>query len=81
MEVRVVIDEGRLQFVYEDALVDLLDLGPSRTERVSAVEPLASGGGWIVLMEDGGTRRLGPCRLREDALALERAWLREHRRL
>lgn len=68
---------GSLTFIYDDALVGLLEEGESVVRRASHVEP-ASGGGWIADMgpvEAGVT--LGPFRLRSEALAAERQWLVE----
>jgi len=76
-DLTVLIDEaGRLHFVYDDALAGLLSLGKSETVRVSHVEPAP--GGWVASMAPVGGADLGPYRLRSEALAAERRWLREH---
>ena len=74
-DVLVTIEDGRLTFVYEDAVAGLLTLGDATTTRVSHVEPAAEGG-WTAAMVDGPV--LGPFTLRSDALTAERAWLRAH---
>jgi hypothetical protein len=80
-EVRITVqDDGKLEFIYDDALADLLTLGPSVTVRASEVEPCA--GGWQADMrrQDGCTI-LGPFPLRQQAIDAEVAWLRTHRGL
>ena len=77
-EVTLTVEEdGRLRFVYDDDLVDLLDEGDSTVRRASHVEP--GEGGWYADMtpSDGGPV-LGPYRLRCDALTAELAWLRKN---
>jgi hypothetical protein len=69
--------EGGLQFIYDDELVGLLELGPAKIERVSHVEP-APGGGWSADMAPVGGPLLGPFPLRGEALAAEVAWLHAH---
>jgi len=74
------IDGGTLRFVYDDALASLLTLGPATVTRASHVDP-APAGGWTADMAPSGGALLGPFTLRADALAAERAWLRQHRGL
>lgn len=65
--------EGRLTFVYDDELADLLQLGETDVRRASRVEHVA--GGWEPDMAPVGGPVLPVERLRRDALASERAWL------
>lgn len=59
-EVRVTIHEdGRLEFIYSDALVGLLALGDSQTKRASHVEPHPSKNGWLADMMPSGGPVLG----------------------
>lgn len=70
-----VTDEGFIEFVYDDELVGLLDLGEATVVRASHVEPRA---GWTADMSPSGGPVLGPFRLRSEALQAERDWLAEH---
>jgi len=66
-------EDGTIQFVYDDALVDVF--GPEATvRRASHVEP-APGGGWIADMAPVCGPMLGPFKTRAEALAAERGWL------
>lgn len=89
----IIVDGRHLRFVYDDALAGLLELGRADVRRASHVEPTTDGR-WAADMSpalalpgfrpsaaDGcaGPRViLGPFRLRGDALAAERAWLKDH---
>jgi hypothetical protein len=73
-------DDGRISFVYDDALADLLTVGEAIVTRASHVEP-APGGGWTADMGPVAGPVLGPFPLRADALAAERAWLAEEKGL
>lgn len=80
-EVRVTIADGRLRFVYDDALLPLIEAGDAVVRRVSHVEPV-DGGGWRVDMTPiGGPVLETTFALRADALEMERVWLRAHRGL
>lgn len=70
---------GRLVFVYDDQLADLLAAGASEVVRASHVEPAP--GGWVADMGPSGGPLLGPFPLRADALGAELAWLAENRGL
>jgi hypothetical protein len=83
------IVNGHVQFVYDDALVDLLSEGTATVTRVSHVEPHDSGG-WTANMlpalPPGPTPPmaewlLGPFKTRAEALAAERAWLTKEKGL
>ena len=90
----VVTEDGDLQFVYADELAEVFEGEALRTMRASHVEPLR--GGWIANMEPSGgswlfvegeaechtdLQTLTPFRLRAEALAAEREWLRKERGL
>lgn len=66
--------DGDVQFVWDDELADLCDLGVPAVQRASHVEPDASGH-WTADLRPVGGPVLGPYRLRSEALAAERAWL------
>jgi hypothetical protein len=72
-------DDGRIAFVYSDALAPLVAAGDATIVRASHVEPAP--GGWQADMTPSGGGLLPVCALRADALAAEVAWLREHRGL
>jgi hypothetical protein len=77
-DVVITIDlDGRVSFVYDDALANVLDEGEARIRRVSHVEP-APGGGWEADMSPVDGPKLGPFPTRGDALEAERDWLSEH---
>lgn len=80
MEHTLRIEGGRLQFVYDDALVDLLSEGTPAVCRVSHVEPVP-GGGWTADMSPVNGPVLGPFPTRAEGLAAERAWLAANRGL
>jgi len=67
---------GQVTCVY-DEVIDLTALGPLTIRRASHVEPDDTGRWWADLAPVGG-RRLGPFRLRSEALEAERAWLETH---
>ena len=86
------IRDGRLTFVYDDALAFLLDEGDATVTRVSHVEPYDGSGGpefaarhpgswWTADMSPVDGPVLGPFKTRAEALAAERAWLAENRGL
>jgi hypothetical protein len=73
----MVIDtKGRGFCIYDEAL-DLAALGQLTIQRASHVEPDEQALWWADLTPVRGPR-LGPFRLRTDALAAERAWLEAH---
>ena len=67
---------GQVTCVY-DEMIDLSTIGPLAIRRASHVEPDATGAWWADLTPVNGPR-LGPYRIRSDALAAERAWLEAH---
>lgn len=73
------IQDGKVTFVYDDALADLLTTGAASVTRVSHVEPAT--GGWTADMGPVGGPVLGPFALRQTALDAERAWLTKEKGL
>lgn len=69
---------GSLQFVWDDKLQPLIDIGRASIERVSHVEP-TSAGQWSADLSPIAGPVLGPFRRRGEALAAEREWLSLHR--
>ena len=73
----IIIDAtGKTRFVYSDSLAGLLGEGEARTARASHVEPET--GGWCANLGPVGGPRLGPFRLRDEALTAENKWLQDH---
>lgn len=70
-------DNGRMQFIYNDDLAFLLELGASETRRASHVEP-GSDGKWYADMAPVSGPTLGPFDLRQTALDAEVEWLLEN---
>ena len=68
--------DGRIEFIHSDDLACLLDLGTPSIPRASNVE--WGGAGWEADLAPVGGPRLGPFRIRKDALDAEVAWLRAH---
>ena len=85
VEHQIVIQNGRVQFVYDDELSEVLTIGPAKVSRVSHVEP-AEDGGWTADMSPiGGPILKNPdgqaFAFRSEALEAEREWLRSERGL
>ena len=72
----VVEPNGRVRCRYGEA-IDLAALGALSVRRASHVEPGPEGAWWADLAPLGGPR-LGPFRLRSEALRAEADWLDEH---
>ena len=68
-------ETAELKFIYSDELHALVTSGPSKTERVSNVEPTKDGKQWEATMRDGTV--LGPFDLRSEALAAEVKYVEE----
>ena len=66
--------DGTVEFLYEDGLRSLLELGRATITRASHVEP-TSDGRWTADLSPRGGPILGPFALRQEALDAERAWL------
>lgn len=75
----IVSPTGNVRFVYSDALADLIrELGGEvRGGRASFVEP-DEDWNWLVDLSPVSGPQLGPFKLRETALAVEREWLSQH---
>ncbi len=72
-----VSDNGELQFVYSDMLyATLKDLGDTKIQRASHVEPL-DGENWYATLLDGSKTVLGPFTQRQSALQAEIEYLQE----
>ncbi len=69
----IVLPGGAVRCLYDESL-DLAALGRVAIARGSHVEPDDQGRWWADLAPVAGPR-LGPFRLRSDALAAERRWL------
>lgn len=67
-------ENGALQFIYDDDLAFLTELGDATTKRASQVEP-TDNNEWTATMNDGTV--LGPFKLRQEALAAEIEFLKE----
>jgi hypothetical protein len=78
-ELTITFNGATASCVYDDALAETLDvLGVVTVTRASHVEP-APGGGWTADMSPVAPGVvLGPFRLRAEALAAEREWLRKN---
>lgn len=68
--------DGCIRFVWDDRLHPLLALGEARVRRASSVE--FAEGGWVADLAPVSGPRLGPFRLRGEALEAERRWLADH---
>lgn len=71
--------DGSVDFIYNDAAVEILEEGESTVVRASHVEPCA--GGWSADMGPSGGPVLGPFRTRQQALDEEVEWLKQNRNL
>lgn len=69
--------DGSLHFLYDDALVGLMDVGPAQACRVSHVEPTTVDDRvvWYANMSPVNGPNFGPFDTREEALRAEREWL------
>jgi len=67
---------GEVRCIYAEA-IDLHVLGQPHIRRASTVEPDEQGCWWADLSPVGGPR-LGPFRLRTQALEAEQEWLNQH---
>jgi hypothetical protein len=69
--------DGSVEFLYEDGLRPLFELGPATITRASHVEPTPDGR-WTADLSPCAGPVLGPFTLRQGALDAERAWLELH---
>lgn len=72
-----VSDEGELQFIYDDEIAFLSDLGQTKTRRMSHVEP-TDDNRWTADMQPSGGGILGPYNTRQQALSAESHWIKEN---
>lgn len=72
--------DGHIDAIHNDALSDLYNQGKASVKRASNVEPVDGGEqvNWVADMALVGGPRLGPYRLRSEALAAEVEWLKQH---
>ena len=70
-------DNDNLQYIYDDELQFLEDIGAAVTKRASHVEP-TDNGRWTADMLPSGGSVLGPFNTRAEALSAETAWLRSN---
>jgi hypothetical protein len=66
--------DGTVEFIYDDGLRSLLELGQAAITRASHVEPTLDGR-WTADLAPRGGPVLGPFTLRQQALDAEREWL------
>lgn len=77
-ETRIIVgQEGDLQFIYDDELIELLCEGEPIIVRASHVEPNTRGQ-WLADLGPSGGPILGPFPLRNQALAAEVEWLEQN---
>lgn len=69
--------DGKLEFIYNDQMTDLLDEGASTIRRASYVEPGADGRWYADMSPIASDRVLGPYKLRSTALAAEIEFLKQ----
>jgi hypothetical protein len=71
--------DGTVEFLYEDGLRSLLELGRATIARASHLEPTPDGR-WTADLSPRGGPLVGPFVLRQEALDAEREWLERHLR-
>lgn len=74
----LVAPDGTLEFIYNDSLRPLFDLGRPEIRRASFVEPTANGQWAADMSPVAAGVILGPFVTRQEALDAETAWLRDH---
>jgi hypothetical protein len=72
----VINPSGQVRCIYDESL-DLASFGPLQITRASYVEPDEEGSWWADLTPVHGPK-LGPYRLRSEALEAEHRWLELH---
>ena len=75
-EMKIIIKDGQMRFVYSDALQGLMEQGKTTVRRASHVEPCE--GGWSADLSPVNGPVLGPFKKRQTALDAEVEWLKEH---
>lgn len=76
-KIKFVIRQGRIEGIYSDALLPLIQRGKATITRASHVEP-APEGGWTADLSPVNGPVLGPFPLRETALQEEIKWLEKN---
>ncbi len=72
----LIMPEGSIRFLYDDAFAPLLREGDAVLFRASHIEPIGSA--WFADLSLVDGPMLGPFPLRADALAAEQEWLWTH---
>lgn len=72
-EMKIIVKNNTIKFVYDDNLTGLMNHGKSETKRASHVEPCD--GGWEVDLSPVNGPKFGPFNKRNDALKAEVDWL------
>ena len=69
--------DGTIAAIHDDVLADLYEEGKTEVKRASHVEPVDGGEqvNWVADMSPVGGPKLGPYRLRSEALGAEKTWL------
>lgn len=72
--------DGTIAAIHNDALADLYEEGKAEVKRASHVEPVDGGEqvNWVADLSPLNGPKLGPFRLRSDALAAEIEWLEQN---
>jgi hypothetical protein len=71
-----VAPDGSIKAIYDDRLAGLFAQGKATITRASFVEP-DEHGQWFADLAPSGGPKLGPFRLRSEALSAEKEWLNE----
>jgi hypothetical protein len=72
----LIMPDGQVRFLYDDALAPLLHVGQAALFRASHIEPIGSA--WFADLSPVEGPTLGPFSLRADALHAEQEWLSAH---
>jgi hypothetical protein len=78
-KIRIKINEKGIKFIYNDELRPLLQIGKSKIQRASHVEP-TDDNKWIADLAPSGGPILGPFQTRTEALQAEVQWIDENMR-
>lgn len=73
-------EDGTIKAIHNDALAPLYDESKTEIKRASHVEPVNGGEqvNWVADMSPLNGPKLGPYRLRSDALEAEVEWLKQN---
>ncbi|MEK6833174.1 MAG: hypothetical protein AABY32_03935 [Nanoarchaeota archaeon] len=72
-EIKIIVNNGQIRFIYDDDLINLMNIGDATISRASFVEP--KGNKWLVDLSPVNGPKLGPYKKRATALEKERKWL------